>query len=908
MLDAALTDAAAARFDHRIPELAAELVHIVRPAPSEISPDTHDAERLDAARQRARELSPTEIEQVLNVLTNRFHLVNKAEQLEIARINRARERAATPEAPRAESIAEAIFALKREGWSLDDVEGLLARLDIQPTLTAHPTEARRRTILHKQREVADCIQTACDQQATPLEQRRAADRLRELLEVLLATDEIRTERRHVLDEVRHGVYFLAGSIWNTIPLLYRDCADAIETCYGRRPSLPPFLRYRSWIGGDRDGNPNVTAGVTRKTLAALRAAALRGHRRMLVKLRRELSISVSKLAPPAELRHSLAADAVHEAVRGAAHRRYPTEPYRTKIQYMLAKLEHARHTPAAYTARDYLADLELLARALQSSGLGRIADRGLLADALVLARTFGFHLAALDLRQHSSRHTSAVAELLAAGHVCDNYAALDEAQRIRLLERELCNPRPLLATGYQPTPDTADVLDALSVAAEALQRDDRAIGSYIISMTHRVSDILAALLLMKERGLWCIDGNNLHAGLHVAPLFETIDDLARGPELLRTLFQNPVYAQVLRSNGRFQELMLGYSDSNKDGGYWMSNWALHQAQAQLSAACHEHDVDFRLFHGRGGTVGRGGGRANRAIRATPANSRNGRIRFTEQGEVITFRYALPAIARRHLEQIVNAVILATAEARSEEPSRETSTPHADSEPHMDRIASAAMAAYRALITAPDFWPWYASISPIEHISRLPIASRPVARHGGSVDFDSLRAIPWVFAWTQMRYTVPGWYGVGTGITALLHAEPHALADLQDWYRNWPFFRAVIDNAQHEMARARLAAGQLYAATSPADFIEILGAEFARTRAAILRLTTQEALLDNNPVIQRSIRRRNPYTDVLNVLQVELLERYAACCAASANSADAATLRRAIFVSINGIAAAMQSTG
>ncbi len=485
---------------------------------------------------------------------------------------------------------------------------------------------------------------------------------------------------------------------------------------------------------------------------------------------------------------------------------------------------------------------------------------------------------------------------------------LAESRRVELLERELRNPRPLLAEGYRPSPDTAAVLDTLGVAAEALQRDGNSIGSYVVSMTHSVSDVLATLLLMKERGLWCIDGEDLHAGLHVAPLFETIDDLERGPHLLRTLYENPVYAKVLQSNGRFQELMLGYSDSDKDGGYWMSNWALYQAQGRMAAACQEHQVDFRLFHGRGGTVGRGGGRANRAIRAAPRNSCNGRLRFTEQGEVITFRYALPAIARRHLEQIVNAVVLATAEAQSDCRNSEVTGPDESGARRLDHVASASMAAYRELIDAPEFWPWYASISPIEHISRLPIASRPVARHGGAVDFDSLRAIPWVFAWTQMRYTVPGWYGLGSGFESLLEGDPDALAVLQEWYRNWPFFRAVINNAQHEMARARLAVGRLYASAKPDGFDTVLQEEFERARKVILLITEQEALLDDNPVIQRSIRRRNPYTDVLNVLQVELLERYGACCTAAPDSEEAKSVRRAIFVSINGIAAAMQSTG
>jgi phosphoenolpyruvate carboxylase len=448
----------------------------------------------------------------------------------------------------------------------------------------------------------------------------------------------------------------------------------------------------------------------------------------------------------------------------------------------------------------------------------------------------------------------------------------------------------------------------LTVAREGVERDPDSVGSYVVSMTHAVSDVLEVLLLFKAAGLWRFDGQRATCPLDVVPLFETIDDLRRAPALLRRLFATPTYAAHLAARGRFQEVMLGYSDSNKDGGYWMSNWSLHQAQADLAEVCHECGIQFRLFHGRGGTVGRGGGRANRAICAAPPNSRNGRIRFTEQGEVISFRYALPAIAHRHLEQLVSAMILTTHQEPSQAGTNAATGAH-PAAPHpaadlMERIARRSMQVYRELVDDPAFWEWYAGVSPIAHISDLPIASRPVSRVTGEVDFENLRAIPWVFAWTQMRYNVPGWYGIGTALEEILRDNADALPTLQRLYREEPFLKLLIDNAQQEMARARLRIAERYAAAAASGGLhERIAADYRLAESAVLRISGQRRLLDNNPVIQASIDARNPATDVLNLLQLELLKRYRA-----ARPAEQEQFRDVIFLSINGVAAAMQSTG
>ncbi|HUF12613.1 MAG TPA: phosphoenolpyruvate carboxylase, partial [Longimicrobiales bacterium] len=922
----------------------------------------------DEAAAQIRGVPDDELAWLLRSYSAFFHLVNQAEKREILRVNRERSRAARDGGPaRPESIADAIARLKAAGRTLDQVVAALARLDIQPTLTAHPTEARRRTLLEKQRRIAELLAELRRSDATPEETDDAARALEHQIALLLATSEVRVERPSVRDEVEQGLYFLESTIWETAARIHRDAERALREEYGaaaERVDVPVFLRWRSWIGSDRDGNPNVTPEVTRWTFERQRAAAIALHRRELEALLDELSISESLAPVPAALRRRLERDDA-----APAEERYRDEPYRRVVARMLAALDGqdaARAGDDAGAGRvavaqgdadalplveRLLADLDLLRDALEESGYGAVARDGRLQRARVLMRTFGLHLAALDVRQHSGVHEAAVASLLSAAGIVDDYAGLDEGARVELLRRELRNPRPLVPAGVAPGEAAREALDTFGVIRDIAAAAPEAIGAYVVSMTHAVSDMLEPMLLAKEAGLWRLrddgpaaagdaaardeagPGARVETMLDFVPLFETIDDLGDAADRMATLFADPVYRLQLEARRRFQEVMLGYSDSNKDGGYWMANWALHRAQESLGRVCREHDVDFRLFHGRGGTVGRGGGRANRAITAMPREANNGRIRITEQGEVISFRYALAGIAHRHSEQLVSAVLLA-----ADLPTGSGAAPDA---PLMDRIADASMRAYRELIDDPDFWPWYVAATPIEQISRLPIASRPVSRGAASeVDFEGLRAIPWVFAWTQTRAIVPGWYGAGAALREMLEGGSGSgsgsgngngsgsgsgsgsggdpAGRLAELYREWPFFRAVVDNAQREMGRARLEIARRYAAlagdegdegegaddAAGPDFFARIRADFEAARDAILRITGQSALLESSSVIGRSIALRNPYTDVLNLVQLELLRRYRA----TEEEAERARLRELLFLSINGIAAAMQSTG
>jgi phosphoenolpyruvate carboxylase len=487
--------------------------------------------------------------------------------------------------------------------------------------------------------------------------------------------------------------------------------------------------------------------------------------------------------------------------------------------------------------------------------------------------------------------------------LADNYS-LDEESRAALLAEELGRPRPLLLHGVETSPATADLLATLALMLAAERVEPGSMGTWFVSMTHRPSDLLEVLLLAREAGLWRLAGERVESRLDVVPLFETIDDLENAADRLGALLSTPLYRRHLAARGDRQEVMIGYSDSNKDGGYWRANWALHKAQAALGRVAAEHGVELRLFHGRGGTVGRGGGRAGRAIVALPPEARTGRIRFTEQGEVISFRYAVPALAHRHLEQIVHAVMTTAGGAADGDGAFRPAA--ADLE-LMERLGETARTAYRELIDDPGFWPWYTRATPIEEISTLPIASRPVSRKGADeVAFDDLRAIPWGFAWNQTRYLVPGWYGTGRALGAALAAgEGERLAAL---YRRWPFFAAVLDNAEREMARARLPVARRYAALAedpeaPGSFHRRIADDFAAAAAAVAAVTGRDCLLAGAPVIRRSIALRNPYTDVLNLVQVELLRR---CREAEGERRD--DLRRALYLSINAIAAALQATG
>lgn len=871
------------------------------------------AKREDGAgtqlRERVAGLSLPELEGVLRSYASYFHLANKAEQLEIIRINRERERAATDDDPRNESVAEAIQLLLEDGGSADQIGELLRDLVIEPTLTAHPTEARRDTLLDLQKRVATKLLSLRGEDVTPHEERQISRELRAETGMMLASDEVRAERRRVEDELDFGLYFLANNIWETVPRIHRDLQAALEARLDAAPTVPPVFQYVSWIGGDRDGNPNVTPEVTRATFRKQRRVAISRHIEEIRELRDELSVSDRQIELPHMLYESIDADAseieLDDESQELIERDYQHEPFRRKLTYVLARLERAAdidifEDDPDYTADDFERDLEVVDESLAMAGLDEVRN-GRLADIEVQATSFGLHLASLDFRQHSGVQEKAVADLLRCAGVTPDYLDLGESERLALLARELDNPRPLRPRDASTLDDkTRELLEVFEIAARAHEVDPRCVRAWIVSMTHDISDVVEVLLLAKEAGLWVEpDEGRGYVPIDVVPLLETIDDLAGADVFMRQLFEHEAYEAQLDGRGRFQEVMLGYSDSSKDGGFWMANWSLHRAQRALGRVCNAHDVELCLFHGRGGTVGRGGGHTKKAIMGLPPESYTGRIRFTEQGEVISFRYGLSSIAHRHMEQVVNAMVRAGSARRN------VSEDDGARDDVMDAIAERSMDKYRELIDDPEFWPWYRDTTPIEHISRLPIASRPVSRAGdGRMEFDDLRAIPWNFAWTQTRYNVPGWFGVGTAVRAVLDEGICEMETLRAWYRDWTFFRGVVDNAQLEMARARLDVSAWYAeASTDGGFHDMLVDEYERTREVVLEIVESDSLLEHNPTIQRLIDVRNPYTDVLNAAQLELMTRWR-----SADADQRDELGHALMLSLNGVAAAMQNTG
>ncbi|MBC8214000.1 MAG: phosphoenolpyruvate carboxylase [Candidatus Marinimicrobia bacterium] len=863
------------------------------------------------AQDQIASLSLAEITELLRSYLVYFHLINSAEQHEIIRINKERAQKATINHPRSESIAEAIYALKQQNFSLNDVLAVLGKLDIQPTLTAHPTEARRRSILFKQQHISRLLKTVDANYLTDREAEKQVTEVFQQICQLLATDDVRPSKLTVEDEVQQGLYFLTSSIWDTIPVIYDDIENALSQQYGdnevKNCELPIILRYRSWIGSDQDGNPFVVPSVTRDMLKTNRLAVLKLYFTELHKLRRALSVSSKLFRTPSSLKKSLKTEAVNSQLRKKALRIYRHEPFRLKVSYMMKKVsllieaeETTTDATIVYTAENLLTDLKLIKTALKESGLHILAEMENICHLECRLRTFGFSMVASDIRQHSNVHAHAVAELLKLGGVEENYLNLSESDKLNLLTEELQNPRPLSANWETLSDDSRKVVETFKIIKETLQKDERAIGCYIISMTHDVSDMLEVMLLEKETGLWQLTNGKVKTQLDVVPLLETIEDLTNAKPLLEKLFTSSIYKLQLTARNNFQEIMLGYSDSNKDGGYLMSNWALHCAQRELADVCQRYNIDYRLFHGRGGSVGRGGGRTNQAILGLPTESYTGRIRFTEQGEIITFRYKLAGSAHRHLEQIVNAMLrCAVSDKRQKK-----IMVNPQNEALVDKIANASMSIYQALISEEKFWQTYLDITPIEHISRLPIASRPVSRKSAkTVDFHGLRAIPWVFSWTQTRYNVPGWFGIGEALQSAIDRDDDVLRQLQIIYLSWPFFKTVIDNAQLELRRTHLEIARYYSLNETYGFHNTIKSDFDKAVTSICAITGQKEILDNSEMLKKSIDIRNPYTDVLNFLQLELLGRWK-----NKTDDDETELRHALFLSINGIAAAMQSTG
>jgi len=860
--------------------------------------------------ERIESLPLHEARGVVKAFAAYFQLVNLAEEEERIRIlrRRAHEAQARGE-PMGETIAAAVRHLREEGITRDEMQALVSRLLVMPVFTAHPTEAKRRTVLTKLGRIAEALRQLDFASPTPDEQGALIELVREEVVSLWQTEETRHQRLEVMDEVINGLYYFETTLFDLVPVLRRRLRRALEREYPESTfEVPAFLRFASWIGGDRDGNPHVTARVTEQALREHKTTALRLYQMSMDRMRGLLS-NAESLGVTEALRASLEADAAlfPEEMRRAIER-YPRQPYRQKLALVYRKLattleesgrawrHEYRPRPGTYgTAEALVADLAVVQDSLRAHRGERLAE-GRLGVLREQAETFGFHLASLDLRQHAQRHEAALHEMFARYGIVSDYAALAEEQRVEILARELGSPRPLSPAEVDFSDETNETLSTFRVARRAQVRlGPGAVGAYIVSMARGASDVLAPLLLARDAG--CADG------LDIVPLFETVKDLHACPAVMATLFTSPAYAPHLARRDRGQPVMIGYSDSNKDAGYVTANWELQRAQRALADVCRSHRVSLLLFHGRGGSVGRGGGPTNRAILAQPQDSVAGRLRLTEQGEAITNRYASRDLAERHLEQLVHAVLVTSLSRERPDPAREASW-----QSLMTTVSAAAEESYRALVhRSPALVSYFHAATPVDEIAFLHLGSRPARRRPGT-DLSDLRAIPWVFAWTQSRVNLPAWYGLGSALAAWAGDDGSRWDELATAYRQWPFFRTLVDNAQLSLRKADLLIAGVYSSLATAeDRAEVfprLRAEYESTEKAIERVTGQNDLLDNEPWLQRSIRLRNPYIDPMNYAQVALLRRLRA----EPEGPDAAALRDAVLLSVNGIAAGLRNTG
>jgi phosphoenolpyruvate carboxylase len=848
-----------------------------------------------------------------------FDLVNLAEEAHRIRALRQRERAQHP-APIGESVGEAVALLKHRGVTPEQMASLLASLRIELVLTAHPTEAKRRTVLSKLQRIGEALRRLHDPDLLPREREAETRAVRAEVSALWLTERNRTNRPAVTDEVRTGLYFVDGVFWEALPRIAAELEAALAAYYPGLTAPSGWLTLASWIGGDRDGNPSVVAAVTAETLRLHRGLAVERHRRSLQDLARRLSVSGRRCPAPPALTAWLEARRPLPAHVAYLEERYASEPYRLVLSVLAADLEaasgedvtarlldDAEHQPRV-TADEIKAVLDLVDQAIAPI----LADDHLRTVRAQL-ETFGLHAARLDIREDAGRLAAALGGVLGALGIDHAFEQRDDAGRAAVLLRLLADesPKPSdVAAAAAAREESAETWRLFRLLARAARSYGRApLGPFIVSMTRGPADVLAVLLLARWAGCG--------PGLQVVPLFETLDDLEAAPRVLTELFALPAYRAHLAGCAGEQMVMIGYSDSNKDGGYLAANWALYRGQESIAGVCRDHGVALTIFHGRGGTVARGGGPAGRAIRAQPAGTVRGRFRLTEQGETVASRYADPDLAHRHLEQIVSAVFLASADAPAHAP--DDAAPHAvrarqdvparDVPPAwraaMDAMAAAARDAYHALVEGPGFLDYWRAATPIEEISRLRLGSRPTARRGGALTRAAVRAIPWVFSWMQSRFNLPGWYGLGT---ALAGAEP---GRLQEMYAEWPFVRAILDNAEMSLLKADMGIAALYSdlvldRRLAASVFTRIQAEYARTQEAILHVTGHAELMDGEPVIQRSVHLRNPYVDPLNYLQVEMLRRLRAL--PDSDSPEAERYREVIVLTINGVAAGLRNTG
>lgn len=837
-----------------------------------------------------------------------FQLVNTTEQL-----HRWQETTADGTTPLGSTVDRIEAAL--DDGSLDPqlMRDVLDRIEYRPVFTAHPTEATRRTVLRLLRKLAEVVRGLEDPRRTAADLASDERRLAELVDLLWQTDELRVVRPEPQDEARTAVYFLRSIADEVVPGLLEELDRQLARVGVELPPTARPLRFGTWAGGDRDGNPNVTPAVTLEVLTLQHSAGVDQLVSMVDELLTEMTASTRVVEASQPLLDSLVADAEALPVTWEKIRRLNAdEPYRIKLSFVRVRLLRtkdrllggAAHEPGRdYLSFDELVDDLVLVRDSMLAAGDTLTGDGAIRRIIRTAVTFGAGLATMDVREHSGKHHAALADLYARVGRTD-YAELDRPARIALLREEMASPRPLTGAGTSVVGEAAQAsLDLLSTIRTALDTfGPETIETYIISMTHDVDDLFAVVVLAREVGLVDLAGDEPVARIGFAPLFETVAELEAAGPLLTALLSDPSYRRLVKARGDVQEIMLGYSDSSKDAGIAASQWQVHRAQRALRDIAREHGVVLRLFHGRGGSTGRGGGPTAEAVMSQPYGSLEGPIKITEQGEVISDKYGLPGLGRRNLESALAAVVEASVLHRT---SLLPGTLLETWNSTMDVVAKQGKQTYRSLVRDPALVPFFVAATPVDELGKMNIGSRPAKRPGGLGGLEDLRAIPWVFGWTQTRMILPGWFGVGSGLAAAF--DDGREDRLREMYGSWAFFRTFLSNVQMTLAKTDLDIAAEYVSSLVPDdaqhLFDVIRAEHERTVEQVLRVTGQSELLESAPVLKRTLQLRDFYLAPLHALQVSMLKR----AREDAGDVDPQT-ERALLLTINGIAAGLRNTG
>lgn len=864
-----------------------------------------DEETYVNLKAKIKQLRPPIRQHVIRAFSIYFHLINIAEQNH--RIRRRKQYQLSENEIQPFSIEYAVSKIKDYGIPYEALQKVINQLSIELIITAHPTEATKRTVLEIQKRISTILRQLDSKEISEIERQLLEDQLYNEVTALWQTDELRHRQPRVLDEVQNGLYYFDETLFDILPAVHEELEMQLKEYFPDYDwNVPNFLYFGSWIGGDRDGNPNVTPEVTWQTLEMQRALVLKKYEKAVNELMRKFSHSTNRVAIDERFVRAVESE---EQIYLDANERWmvESEVYRRKFAIILKRLREVGKSDIGYRSyEEFLHDLEQIchhAEKHQPKGYKLRSIRKLIRQ----VQLFGFHLATLDIRNHSSEHEYAISEILRTVNITDYYSELSEQEKIDILVKVLKDPRPLLLIEQQYSKQTENILKVFRLIRKAHKVfGKRSIQVYIVSMTQSPSDLLEVLVLAKEAGIYRLyaDGR-VESDLHIAPLLETIDDLVAGPNIMQQLFELDVYRRHLQERNNLQEIMLGYSDGSKDGGTLTANWKLFKAQLEIHNIAKEYGLHLKFFHGRGGSLGRGGGPLNTSILSQPMETLGDGVKITEQGEVLSSRYLLGDIAFRNLEQAASALLDASAQVSSASKVEVIRKP--EWEAAMEEISSYALEKYQSLVFRdPDFLTYFNQATPLKEIGALNIGSRPMSRKN-SERFEDLRAIPWVFAWTQSRHLIPAWYAAGTGFVKFINKDPKNLAMLQEMYREWSFFQSTINNIQMALMKADMMTAKEYLTLvkDPAiaeRIYENIREEYERTKEAVLKISGNDELLAHRVNIQESVYRRNPYVDPLNFLQVELIQQL------RDTEYPSYELLTEVLLTINGVAAGLVNTG